>query len=34
MVASALAVGCTTLYFEDMRNGLTINGTLTIRNPF
>lgn len=34
MVASAIAAGCTTLYSEDMHNGLAINDTLTIRNPF
>ncbi len=33
IVASAVIAGCTTLYSEDMHNGLVIDG-LTIRNPF
>jgi predicted nucleic acid-binding protein len=33
IVAAAVLAGCTTLYSEDMRNGLLIDG-LTIRNPF
>jgi predicted nucleic acid-binding protein len=33
LVASALLAGCTTLYTEDMHDGLTIDG-LTIRNPY
>ena len=33
LVAAALLAGCTTLYTEDMRDGLTIDG-LTIRNPY
>ena len=34
IVASALEAGCTTLYSEDMQNGLVIDGRLTIVNPF
>jgi predicted nucleic acid-binding protein len=33
IVAAAVLAGCTTLYSEDMHNGLVIDG-LTIRNPF
>jgi predicted nucleic acid-binding protein len=33
IVAAALLAGCTTLYSEDMHNGLVIDG-LTIRNPY
>jgi predicted nucleic acid-binding protein len=33
IVAAAVLAGCTTLYSEDMHNGLIIDG-LTIRNPF
>lgn len=33
IVAAALLAGCTTLWSEDMHEGLTING-LTIRNPY
>lgn len=33
LVAAALMAGCSTLYTEDMHDGLTING-LTIRNPY
>jgi predicted nucleic acid-binding protein len=33
IVAAAVIAGCTTLYSEDMQNGLIIDG-LTIRNPF
>jgi predicted nucleic acid-binding protein len=33
IVASAVLAGCTTLYSEDMHNGLVIGG-LTIRNPY
>lgn len=33
IVASAVLAGCTTLYSEDMHNGLVIDG-LTIRNPY
>ncbi len=32
IVAAAVLAGCTTLYSEDMHNGLIIDG-LTIRNP-
>lgn len=32
-VASAVLAGCTTLWSEDMHDGLTIDG-LTVRNPF
>jgi predicted nucleic acid-binding protein len=34
VVAAALEAGCATLYSEDLRNGQTIDGQLTIRNPF
>jgi predicted nucleic acid-binding protein len=34
IVASALQAGCTTLPSEDMQNGRTFDGRLTIRNPF
>jgi len=33
IVAAAQLAGCTTLYSEDMHDGLTID-RLTIRNPF
>jgi hypothetical protein len=33
-VSAALEIGCTTLYSEDLRDGQTIDGQLTIRNPF
>ncbi len=33
IVSAALLAGCTTLYSEDMHNGLVIEG-LTIRNPY
>jgi len=33
IVAAALLAGCTTLYSEDMHDGLIIEG-LTIRNPY
>ena len=33
LIAAALMAGCTTLYTEDMHDGLTIDG-LTIRNPY
>lgn len=33
IVASAVLAGCTTLYSEDMHDGLVIDG-LTIRNPY
>lgn len=34
VVATALEVGCDTLYSEDLQDGQTINGQVTIRNPF
>ncbi len=34
VVAAALAAGCTMLYSEDFQDGQTIDGRLTIRNPF
>ena len=34
IVATALDSGCKTLYSEDMQNGLIVNKTLTITNPF
>jgi predicted nucleic acid-binding protein len=34
VVAAALEGGCTTLYSEDFQDGETIDGQLTIRNPF
>jgi predicted nucleic acid-binding protein len=34
VVASALRAGCETLWSEDMHDGLVVEGTLTIRNPF
>jgi predicted nucleic acid-binding protein len=34
IVASALQCGATTLYSEDLRDGLVIDGTLSIVNPF
>lgn len=34
IVAIALEAGCDTLYSEDMHDGLVIENTLTIRNPF
>ena len=34
IVAAALHAGCDTLYSEDMRHGLVIDGRLTITNPF
>jgi len=33
-VSAALEAGCTTLYSEDLPDGQTIDGQLTIRNPF
>lgn len=33
IIASAVLAGCTTLWSEDMHNGLLIDG-LTVRNPF
>jgi predicted nucleic acid-binding protein len=34
VIAAALLAGCTTLYSEDMQDGLVIERQLTIRNPF
>lgn len=34
VVSAALEAGCTTLYSEDLHDGQTIDGRLTIRNPF
>lgn len=34
VVAAALESACVTLYSEDLRDGQTIEGQLTIRNPF
>jgi predicted nucleic acid-binding protein len=34
VVSAALEAGCTTLYSEDLRDGQTIDGQVTIRNPF
>jgi len=34
VVAAALQVGCKVLYSEDFQDGQTIDGRLTIRNPF
>lgn len=34
VVAAALRAGCETLYSEDLHDGQTIDGQLTIRNPF
>jgi predicted nucleic acid-binding protein len=34
VVSTALEAGCTTLYSEDLTDGQTIDGQLTIRNPF
>jgi predicted nucleic acid-binding protein len=34
VIAAALEAGCATLYSEDLHNGQTIDGQLTIRNPF
>jgi predicted nucleic acid-binding protein len=34
IVASALENGCAALYSEDMQNGLVVEKTLTIVNPF
>jgi predicted nucleic acid-binding protein len=34
VVSAALEAGCTTLYSEDFHDGQTIDGKLTIRNPF
>jgi predicted nucleic acid-binding protein len=34
VVSAALEAGCATLYSEDLHYGQTIDGQLTIRNPF
>ena len=34
VVSAALEAGCTTLYSEDLHDGQTIDGQLTIRSPF
>lgn len=34
VVATALEAGCETLYSEDLHEGQTIDGQVTIRNPF
>jgi predicted nucleic acid-binding protein len=34
VVSAALESGCTTLYSENFQDGQTIDGQLTIRNPF
>jgi predicted nucleic acid-binding protein len=34
VVAAALEAGCTTLYSEDLHDGQTFDGQLTIQNPF
>jgi predicted nucleic acid-binding protein len=34
VVSAALESGCTTLYSENFQDGQTIDGRLTIRNPF
>ena len=34
VVAAALEAGCAILYSEDFQDGQTIDGRLTIRNPF
>ena len=34
IVASALVAGCTTLWSEDMQDGLLVEGRLRIVNPF
>jgi predicted nucleic acid-binding protein len=34
VVAAALEAGCATLYSEDLHDGQTIDGQLTIRSPF
>jgi predicted nucleic acid-binding protein len=34
VVAAALEAGCAILYSEDFQDGQTIDGQLTIRNPF
>lgn len=34
IVSSALQAGCTTLWSEDFQDGLRVENSLTIRNPF
>jgi len=34
IVSAGLKANATTLYSEDMHNGLVVNGCLTIINPF
>jgi len=34
IVAAALAADCDTLFSEDMHDGLMVDGSLTITNPF
>lgn len=34
MIAAALHAGASEFYSEDMQDGLVVDGTLTIRNPF
>ena len=34
IVAAALGAGCETLWSEDMQDGLVVEATLTVRNPF
>ena len=34
IVAAALSADCDTLWSEDMQDGLLVEGSLTIRNPF
>jgi len=34
VIAAALESGCSVLYSEDFQDGQTIDGQLTIRNPF
>lgn len=34
IVAAALEAGCERLWSEDMHDGLVVEGTLTVRNPF
>lgn len=34
IAASALAAGCSTLFSEDMQDGLVINQNLRVKNPF
>lgn len=34
LLAAALSVGCTRFYSEDLTDGLVIDGSLTVSNPF